>query len=90
MFAGGVVLMVVRRGLKVKANFSDKIRVDFRVYLEPVLATASKHQASKTKCRTMSKYIRYAVINQLIQDGYPLKSITSKFNAFYKGFTGNR
>lgn len=73
-----------------KANYSDKFRVDFRVYLEPVLATASKHQASKTKCRTMSKYIRYAVINQLINDGYPLNNITNKFNAFYKGVTDNK
>jgi len=70
-----------------KANFTYKFRTDFRVYLEPLLATACKHEANKTKCRTMSKYIRYAVINQLIKDGYPLKDITNKFNAFYRGVT---
>jgi hypothetical protein len=60
---------------------SDKIRKDYRVYLEPLLAFASAHQAG------MSKYIRYAVIRALIADGYPLSAITSKFNAFYKGVT---
>ena len=73
-----------------KANFSDKFRESFKVYLEPLLATGCKHQAGKTKCRTMSKYIRYSVINQLIRDGYPLKEISNKFNDFYRGMTTNR
>jgi len=68
-------------------NMSDKIRKDYRVYLEPLLAFASAHQATKCGARTMSKYIRYAVITRLIIDGYPLSAITSKFNAFYKGVT---
>lgn len=70
-----------------KCNFSDKVRIDYRVYLEPILATAARHQAEKCGARTMSKYIRYAVIRALIEDGYPLKIISSKFNAFYKGVT---
>jgi hypothetical protein len=62
-----------------KAIFSDKIRKDYRVYLEPVLATASKHQALSVNCKTMSRYIRRAVIMQLIRDGYPLGSVSKKF-----------
>jgi len=30
------------------------------------------------------------VINQLIKDGFPLKDISNKFNAFYKGITSNQ
>ena len=69
-----------------KANFTDKFRVDYRTYLEPLLATACTHQGSKLNI-TRSKYIRFAVINQLIRDKYPLRDISSKFNAFYKGVT---
>jgi hypothetical protein len=66
-------------------NGSDKLRRDYRVYLEPLLATACGHQAGKCGARTMSKYIRYSVIRALIQDGYPLDKMSNKFNAFYKG-----
>jgi len=45
------------------------------------------NMSDKCGARTMSKYIRYAVIRALIADGYPLSAITSKFNAFYKGVT---
>jgi len=72
-----------------RANFTDIIRKDYRTYLEPILATACKHQGSKLNI-TMSKYIRYSVINQLIKDGYPLNRISSKFNIFYKGVTTYR
>jgi len=44
------------------ANFNDTIRKDYRVYLEPILATACSHQAEKVGVRTMSRYIRRAVI----------------------------
>jgi len=69
-----------------KANFTDIFRNSYKIYIEPLLATACIHQGGKLKI-SRSKYIRYAVINQLIRDGYPLKSISNKFNAFYKGIT---
>lgn len=69
-------------------NYSDVLRQDYKGYMEPILLTGCNHQANKLKI-TRSKYIRYAVINQLIKDGFPLKSISNKFNAFYKGITTN-
>ena len=52
--------------------------------MEPVLLTAAEHQGSKHPAElSRSKYIRLAVIEKLIRDGYPLKEITSKFNGFY-------
>ena len=60
------------------AKFNDTIRKDYRVYLEPVLATACAHQAEKVGVRTMSRYIRRAVIYMLKTDGYPLDSVTKK------------
>lgn len=67
-----------------KANFTDKFRNDYKIYLEPLLATGCMNRGNCLGI-SRSKYIRYAVINQLIHDGYPLKAITNKFNAFYKG-----
>jgi len=64
------------------AIYSDRIRKDYRVYLEPVLATASAHQAGVVGCRTMSRYIRRAVVTQLIRDGYPLGSVSEKFEKY--------
>lgn len=72
------------------AIMSDIIRKDYRVYLEPVLATACSHQAKKVGIRTMSRYIRRAVVMALKADGYPLDSVTCKFrkvNMLYKGVT---
>ena len=69
----------------VKANFTDLFRVQYKGYAEPLLLTAAEHQGKKLKKKiSRSKYIRYAVINQLIRDGYPLKNITNKFNDFYR------
>lgn len=71
-----------------KALTSDAIRKDYRVYLEPVLATACVHQAKKVGVRTMSRYIRRAVVLMLKTDGYPLDSVTDKFKKvkpLYKG-----
>jgi hypothetical protein len=65
-----------------KATWNDTGRVDFRVYLEPVLATACKHQSGKCGAKTMSKYIRYCVIRGLIIDGYPLDKVSDKFDPF--------
>lgn len=65
-----------------KAKLSDKIRCDYKVYLEPILAFGCKHQGEKLKI-SRSKYIRYAVIRALIQDGFPLNKITGKFQKFY-------
>jgi hypothetical protein len=65
-------------------NYSDISRMDYKGYAEPILLTGCNHQASKLKI-TRSKYIRYAIINQLIRDGFPLKNISCKFNAFYRG-----
>lgn len=63
-----------------KACWSDKISKDYRVYLEPVLSTAAAHQAGKVGVRTMSRYIRRAVVLTLKSDGYPLDSVTTKFS----------
>lgn len=75
-----------------KAIFNDVITKDYRVYLEPLLATACSHMAQKIGCRTMSKYIRRAVIRQLNEDGYPLSRVTSKLSiisALNKGVSYN-
>lgn len=67
---------------------SDIIRRDYRVYLEPVLAMACAHQAKVVGVRTMSRYIRRAVVLALKADGYPVDSVTSKFKkvkVLYKG-----
>jgi hypothetical protein len=69
-----------------KLNFSDKIRKDYKGYMEPLLLTACDHQAKKLNI-TRSKYIRYAVIKKLIEDSYPLNCMSTKFNKFYKGIT---
>jgi hypothetical protein len=66
-----------------KLNDSDKIRVSYNGFMEPCLLTACKHQGSKLKI-SRSKYIRYAVIKKLIEDGYPLNHISNKFNMFYQ------
>ena len=71
-----------------KALMSDIIRKDYRVYLEPILASACTHQAGVVGIRTMSRYIRRAVVLALKADGYPLDSVTSKFRnvkLLYKG-----
>ena len=62
---------------------SDKIRNDYKIYLEPILATACEHKGNNLNI-TRSKYIRYFVIRCLINDGYTLNKITDKFNKFYK------
>lgn len=67
-------------------NYSDVLRQDYKGFMEPLLLTGCNHQASKLKI-TRSKYIRYAVINQLIRDGFPLNKISCKFNVFYRGMT---
>jgi hypothetical protein len=67
-------------------NYSDISRKDYKGYMEPILLTGCEHQANKLKI-TRSKYVRYAVINQLIKDGFPLNRVSSKFNAFYRGMT---
>ena len=69
-----------------KASYSDIARVDYKGYMEPLLLTACNHEAGKMGI-TRSKFIRYAVIRLLVEKGYPLKRITSKFNAFYRGMT---
>jgi len=61
---------------------SDRLRCDYKVYLEPILATGCEFQGDKLKI-TRSKYIRYAIIRALINDGYPLNKMTDKFQKFY-------
>jgi hypothetical protein len=71
-----------------KAKLSDRICKDYRVYLEPVLTTACAYQATVVGVRTMSRYIRMAVVYMLKTDGYPLDKVTRKFlsvKAFHKG-----
>ena len=82
-----VGVLIVGRGWKVNRpiglQFDDNIRKETTVFLEHILRTAANHLAKKAGCRTMSKYIRYAVINQAIRDGYPFQKFTKKFNPFY-------
>lgn len=70
-------------------NYSDILRQDYKGFMEPVLLTGCNHQAEKLGI-TRSKYIRYAVINQLIKDGFPLMRLTNKFNAFYMVIPSNK
>ena len=65
-----------------RLKWSDKLRCDYKIYLELILAIGCEHQGTKIGI-TRSKYIRYAVIRALIQDGYPLDKITDKFQKFY-------
>jgi hypothetical protein len=66
----------------VRKSMCDSMRLDYRVYLEPVLARACEAGAEKVGCRTISKYIRYSVINQAVRDGYPLGTVSKKFDKF--------
>ena len=62
-----------------ECKYSDIIRNDYKIYLEPILATRAFEMAQKIGCKTRSKYIRYAVIRALIADGVEL---SDKFNSF--------
>ena len=68
--------------MKARNSMSDLLRMDYKIYLEPLLSRACDLMASKIGCRTRSKYIRYAVIRSLIQDGYPLDKVSDKFKPF--------
>ena len=70
-------------------NDSDKIRVSYNGFMEPCLLKGCTHQGSKLKI-SRSKYIRYAVIKKLIEDGYPLNRISNKFNDFYRVVSYNK
>lgn len=63
-----------------KLVWSDKLRVEYKGYMKPLLLTACQHQANKYGAKTRSKYIRYDVIRSLIEDGYPLRNFTTKFD----------
>lgn len=65
-------------------NYSDLFRRAYNAYMEPILLTACDHVAGKMGI-TRSKFIRYAVINMPIKKEYPLKRMSNKFNAFYRG-----
>jgi len=69
-----------------KLEWSDKIRNNYNIFIEPILATACKHEGNKIGI-TRSKYIRYCVIRSLIKDGYPLNKVSNKFNKFYKSMS---
>jgi hypothetical protein len=74
------------RGIKMLLNYSDKIRTDYKGYMEPLLLTLASFYGEKNK-QTRSEYIRQAVAERLIRDGCPLKNMTRKFNDLYKGIT---
>jgi len=61
-----------------RKSMSDLVRMDYRVYMEPVLARACMAGAEKVGCRTVSRYIRRAVILQAVRDGYPLDSVSER------------
>jgi hypothetical protein len=60
-------------------NNSDVFRENYKIYLEPCLATGAENMALKIGCKTRSKYVRYSLINQLIRDGFKL---SEKFEPF--------
>jgi len=66
-----------------RLEWSDKIRKDYKIYLEPLIASACDFKG-KQKGLTRSKYIRECVIRCLIVDGYPLNKVSDKFNNYYK------
>ena len=61
-----------------RKSMTDKVRMDFRVYMEPVLGVACEWGARKVNCRSVSRYIRRAVIIQAVRDGYPLADVSEK------------
>jgi hypothetical protein len=67
-------------------KYSDKIRVDYKGYMEPLLLAACEHEANNMGLSSRSKFIRYAVIKCLIEMKYPLNKYTNKFNKFYNKF----
>jgi hypothetical protein len=62
---------------------NNTIRNNYKIYLEPELATKCEIISLKIGCKTRSKYIRYAVINQLISDGIKL---SEKFKPFIDNY----
>ena len=65
-------------------NNSSEIRIRMNFFVEPYL----KQLCSKNKIKlSMSKYIRYAVINQLIRDGVYLKEKYEPFIKLFKSAT---
>lgn len=72
-----------------KAIFSDKLRNNYKIFLEPILATAATHCGKKLNI-SRSKYIRYSLIRSLIEDKYPLNKITTKFDPFYKALKNKK
>lgn len=54
--------------------------------MEPILLTGLNHIAEKRKT-TRSKLIREISIKFLIENDFPLKVMSNKFNGFYMGMT---
>jgi hypothetical protein len=52
------------------------LRRDFRVYLEPEVADACWRLARAAGVRTMSRYIRRAVLLTMRAEGYPMHTLT--------------
>jgi len=65
-----------------KIKQTDSLRCDYKIYLEPILATGCQYQGNRLQI-TRSKYVRYAVIRALIEDDYPLNKLSKKFDKFY-------
>lgn len=72
-----------------KPNYSDISCKDYKGYMEPILLTGLNHIAEKRNT-TRSKLIREISIKFLIKNEFPLKTISNKFNSFYRGITDNR
>jgi len=72
-----------------KANFTDKFRIGYKGFMEPLLLTACKHEGEKLGI-SRSKFLRYAAILLLIEKEYPLKTISNKFNDFYRAIRTKR
>ena len=69
-----------------KPNYSDIFCQDYKGYMEPILLTGLNHIAEKRKT-TRSKLLREISIIFLIENDFPLKVMSNKFNDFNKGMT---
>lgn len=57
------------------AAASDVLRHDYRVYLEPCVAVACGALAGQVGVRTVSRYIRRAVLLTMRRDGYDVRQL---------------
>lgn len=57
------------------ATTNDRIRTDYKVFLEPMIAQACSFVAERDGTKTRSKFLRKWAIIGLLIEGYPLDRI---------------